>query len=210
MPAPLPRLLLCLLCLTACSPRCGRGPAEPPPGLSPDFSLEDSKPAVLEELPDSDEAVHAFPKEPSPEELQALGIATPPEYQAATLAFRDAFERLAAGKLKQHAAALKQLSANHPWHFLAESAGFASISTAFSLGNCEETVEAGTAFVQAWPNGAYAPEVWLQMAFCQKQGGHVSEFEETLEFIARRYVRSPAGLKAKIELGARHSINELK
>jgi len=204
------RLLPCLLFfVAACSPRCGGLPPGLPleaPGQALEVPLLEASEVLAEEGP----PVYPLLREPSPEELHALGVAFPAEYQARTQAFGETLERLASGKLKERALILKRLSEDNPWHSLAEPAAFAAVSVACALGSCEETLEAGLAFVQAWPHGAYAAEAWLCMALCQKQAGHFAEFEETLRFVSHRYPRTPAGLKAKIELGLRASINELK
>jgi len=202
------RPLLFLLCLSAaaCTPRCGK---EPPPEFFPQ-AQSPAMPEAAEEPTTEGEAMHALLREPSAEELHALGIALPAGHQAVTGTLREALEGLPEGNLRERALALGRLSEANPWHALAEAAAFAAIAAWHALGSCEETLEAGTSFVQAWPQGAYAPEVWLLMALCQKQSGHFSEFEETLSFLSRRYPRTPAGLKAKVELNLRASINELK
>jgi len=154
------------------------------------------------------EAVYAFLKEPNAQMLLELGLSPPAQHQALTKEFHEALEGLPAGNLKQLAAKLLRLSQENPWHSLAEAAAFAAITASHSFKNCKEVLEAGVAFVQAWPRGSYAPEVWLYMAFCQKQSGQEAEFEETLVFVGRNYPQTPAGLKAKVELGLRQGISE--
>jgi len=207
----MPRFLFCLLfLLAACSPRCGSKEAGPPGFLEAPPGEEVALSELPEALPEDDRPIQAFMREPSVEELKALGVSPPAEYQAVSRALEEALERLPRESLRQSAAALQRLAQDNPWHSLAESAAFAAIAAYNALGNCEETLEAGTAFVQAWPQGAYAAEVWLKMAFCQKQSGQLAEFRETLAFVSQRYPRSPAGLKAKVELNVHASINELK
>jgi TolA-binding protein len=159
---------------------------------------------------EDDEALQALLKEPTHQELQALGLVLPAEYQAVSKAFQETLEGLSHGNLKAFASKLGRLSEENPWHSLAEPSSFAAIASWHALKNCEEVLRVGTHFVQAWPHGALAAEVWLYMALCQKQSGRLAEFEETLDFLNHRYAETPAGLKAKIELRLKHPISVLE
>ncbi|MCL2012075.1 MAG: hypothetical protein FWG75_04725 [Cystobacterineae bacterium] len=200
--------LLAACFLPACPSGCEKNPptAFAPPELPK--ALPPPLPPVSPEAAEAEEeAMGPLLREPSMEEFQALGIVLSPKHEEITKAFHEALNTLGQRELKALAIELERLSTENPWHFLAESASFAAIASWQALGECESILKAGLSFVQAWPQGAYAPEVWLYMAFCQQQVGQRAEFEETLRFIAEHYPHMPAGPKARIELGLPDSVN---
>ncbi|MCL2626181.1 MAG: hypothetical protein FWD46_05140 [Cystobacterineae bacterium] len=155
----------------------------------------------------------AFLREPSSEELLELGVAGGTEYEAATEAFREALEGLEKGgeaastrgqrgeALQRQAQKLRGLSEAYPWHALSGAASFAAIAAWYAAGECRELLRVGEAFMGAWPQGVYASEVGFYMALCRRQQGHRADYERLLRWVIGQYPHTPAGLKARIELG---------